>query len=75
MGDHIKILVIDNFDSFTFNLVHLIESFNVAFEVCRNDVLRHQNSEEYTHLLIGPGPGLPNTSGELMEFLELWPAR
>ncbi len=73
MNDSIKILVIDNYDSFTFNLVHLIESLGVSFEVCRNDKLLSIPSQDYSHLLIGPGPGLPDSSGELMTFLKLWP--
>jgi anthranilate synthase/aminodeoxychorismate synthase-like glutamine amidotransferase len=73
MDDSVKILVIDNYDSFTFNLVHLIESLDVSFEVRRNDELLSIPSQSYSHLLIGPGPGLPNSSGVLIAFLKLWP--
>ncbi len=73
MNGPIKILVIDNFDSFTFNLVHLIESLDYSYEVHRNDVLSTLTPDEYSHLLIGPGPGLPKTSGSLMAFLNSWP--
>lgn len=68
-----NILVVDNFDSFTYNLVHMIEAMDAPFNVVRNDQLHKVNTDEYTHLLISPGPGLPATSGGLLDFIKRWP--
>jgi len=73
MNSTLQILVIDNFDSFTYNLVHLIEALDCKFRVVRNDELDQLKTDEFTHLIIGPGPGLPATSGQLMKFLHSWP--
>ena len=67
-----NILVVDNFDSFTFNLVHLIEKIDETHFVCRNDELSELDLTAFTHLLIGPGPGLPNEAGQLMEIISRW---
>ena len=64
-----KVLIIDNYDSFTYNLVHYIEQF-------ASEVLVIQNDEEYKEhvkwadkLILSPGPGLPEESGSLMEII------
>lgn len=68
-----KLLVFDNYDSFTYNLVHYLEALTGNLpEVILNDA---QNWEDALHadaLLISPGPGLPEESGFLMEVLRAW---
>jgi anthranilate synthase component 2 len=65
-----RLLVIDNYDSFTFNLVHYLEELTESeVHVFRNDELDRVNIVDYDRLVISPGPGLPSESGKLMEFL------
>jgi anthranilate synthase component 2 len=69
-----RVLVVDNYDSFTWNLVHLLEQLGAAVEVRFNDdpnLLDHLN---HTHAVVSPGPGLPQEAGQLMAFLHAWPA-
>lgn len=61
-----KIFVIDNYDSFTFNLVHLLEQLNVPICVKRNDEFELDEITSFSHLLISPGPGLPTDAGKTM---------
>jgi len=65
-----KILVIDNYDSFTFNLVHLLEQLDCDIVVRRNDEVDISDIESATHVLIGPGPGLPKDSVGVQALLE-----
>lgn len=65
-----KILLIDNFDSFTFNLVHYLEGLNCSVEVFRNNELNTISLKSYDALVISPGPGLPTESNELVDFLK-----
>ena len=66
------ILVIDNYDSFTYNLVHLVGKNQVALKVVRNDVLTCDEVEEMnpSGILISPGPGRPEGSGIILELIE-----
>lgn len=54
------IVVIDNYDSFTYNLVHYLEEFVDKVDVYRNDEISIEELEEYSHIVISPGPGLPD---------------
>ena len=65
-----KILVVDNFDSFTFNLVHYLEAFDCEVSVLRNNELDEVELNDYDKIVLSPGPGLPNESGALMDFIE-----
>ncbi len=65
------ILVLDNYDSFTYNLVHLLESLsNEQVLVKRNDLVSPGEWDLYSKVLLSPGPGLPNEAGNMMAFLE-----
>ena len=64
-----KILILDNYDSFTYNLVHYInELVKVPVDVIRNDKISLKEAGKYTHILLSPGPGLPHEAG-IMEDL------
>lgn len=65
-----KILVLDNYDSFTYNLVHYIES-NEKFEVdvYRNDEISLEEVDKYSTIVLSPGPGLPKDAGILKELI------
>lgn len=64
-----KVLIIDNFDSFTYNLVHLIVPLCEKFEVWRNDEIDFSRVSDFDKVLISPGPGIPSESNQLMSFI------
>ena len=67
-----KILLIDNYDSFTFNLYHYISSLNVKVDVIRNDKINSKEiiKKNYNKIVISPGPGNPNQSGNCINILK-----
>ena len=67
-----KILLIDNYDSFTFNLYHYISSLGVNVDVIRNDKITAKdiNKNKYNKIVISPGPGNPNQSGNCINILK-----
>tara|TARA_B100000965_G_scaffold403942_1_gene433376 strand:+ start:1645 stop:2211 length:567 start_codon:yes stop_codon:yes gene_type:complete len=66
-----KILLIDNYDSFTYNLYHYLEElWEEGVEVVRNDELDSVNFNEFEKVVISPGPGLPQEAGHLMAVLD-----
>ena len=67
-----KILVIDNYDSFTYNLVHYLEDFEVDVTVRRNDQLSLDEVEQYDKLVLSPGPGIPDEAGLLKPIIEAY---
>lgn len=65
-----KILVLDNYDSFTYNLVHYIESNpNYSVDVYRNDEISLDAVDNYNTIVLSPGPGLPEEAGILKELI------
>jgi len=68
-----KILVIDNYDSFTYNLVQMIEQISgVNPDVYRNDELEIDKVKNYDYIFISPGPGLPEESGITLELIKVF---
>lgn len=66
-----KLLVLDNYDSFTYNLVHLIEKVSdIEFDVIRNDKISINSINSYDKILLSPGPGLPKDAGIMPELLQ-----
>ena len=67
-----KVLLIDNYDSFTFNLYHYISSLNVKVDVIRNDKITAKNikKNKYNKIVISPGPGNPSQSGNCINILK-----
>ncbi len=65
----ITIAVIDNYDSFTYNLVHYLESLNATVVVYRNDEFELDDLKPYSKILLSPGPGLPSEAGLLKETI------
>lgn len=59
----IKILVIDNYDSFVYNLVHYLEEIDCEVTVKRNDAFRLEEVAHYDKVLLSPGPGIPDNAG------------
>ena len=66
-----KILVFDNYDSFTYNLVHLVEKIlHQRVEVVRNDQLPLERVKDYDKIILSPGPGIPEEAGLLLPLIK-----
>ncbi len=67
-----KILLIDNYDSFTYNLVHLINSLGYGVDVFRNDAITTEAAGAYDKILLSPGPGIPSEAGLLLDIVKAY---
>lgn len=67
-----NILVIDNQDSFVYNLVHYLEAYDHEITVKRPTGVSEININLFDKVVLSPGPGLPHESGELLKAIELW---
>src|SRR6476469_2402123 len=66
-----KILVFDNYDSFTYNLVHLVERIlHEKVDVYRNDQVPLEKVKEYDKIILSPGPGIPEEAGLLLPLIK-----
>ncbi len=66
-----KVLVFDNYDSFTYNLVHLVEKIlHDKVEVHRNDRIPLEKVKEYDKIILSPGPGIPEEAGLLLQLIK-----
>ena len=66
-----KILVIDNYDSFTYNLVHAIKKISgLPVDVYRNDEISLEEIEKYDKIVLSPGPGIPEEAGLLLDIIK-----
>lgn len=65
-----KIIVIDNYDSFTYNLVHYLEDLNAEVTVYRNDEFELSELEKFDKILLSPGPGIPEEAGLLKQVIQ-----
>src|SRR5215204_2239063 len=70
-----KILVFDNYDSFTYNLVHLVEKItHEKVDVYRNDQLPLEKVKDYDKIILSPGPGIPKEAGMLLPLIREYAA-
>ena len=67
-----KVLVIDNYDSFTYNLVHYLQDMDCEVSVKRNDKLELEEVEAYDKILLSPGPGIPDEAGLLKPIIKAY---
>ncbi|MEN8704317.1 MAG: aminodeoxychorismate/anthranilate synthase component II [Polaribacter sp.] len=68
-----KILIIDNYDSFTYNLVHMVEEITGTFPaVFRNDEISINQVGEFDLIMLSPGPGIPDEAGILKEVIKMY---
>ncbi len=67
-----KILMIDNYDSFTYNLVHYLEDLDCDVTVKRNDQLTLEEVEPFDEIVLSPGPGIPDEAGLLKSIIETY---
>lgn len=69
-----QILLIDNYDSFTYNLVHYLEELGAQVTVRRNDKLSLEEVAAFSHIVLSPGPGIPDEAGLLKEIIATYAA-
>lgn len=69
-----KIVVIDNYDSFTYNLVHYLEAMDAEVTVLRNDEFDLEELEEFEKIILSPGPGIPDEAGLLKDVIRKYAA-
>lgn len=69
-----KILILDNYDSFTYNIVHAVRELGLNPDVVRNDKINLPEIEKYDKIIISPGPGIPSEAGILPDFLKEYSA-
>lgn len=67
-----KLLILDNYDSFTYNIVHAVRELGVAPDVIRNDCISLDQVTEYDKIIISPGPGIPSEAGILPDLLSMY---
>ena len=68
----IRVVIIDNYDSFTYNLAHLVESLGAEVTVWRNDRFEIPQLEPFDMILLSPGPGIPSEAGLLCEVIRAY---
>jgi len=70
-----KLLVFDNYDSFTYNLVHIVEKIlDTKVDVVKNDEIDLAEVEAYDKIILSPGPGIPNEAGLLLPLIKKYAA-
>ncbi len=67
-----KIVIIDNYDSFTYNLSHLVKELGAEVTVLRNDVFRLEELEAFDKIILSPGPGIPSEAGLLLDVIKAY---
>ena len=70
-----KTVIIDNYDSFTYNLRHLVKSMGVGVTVLRNDRFELPDLEQYDKIILSPGPGIPSEAGLLLDVIRTYATR
>jgi anthranilate synthase component 2 len=67
-----KIVIIDNYDSFTYNLSHLVKELGAEVTVLRNDQFELSELEPYSKIILSPGPGIPSEAGLLCDVIRTY---
>ena len=70
-----KIVIIDNYDSFTYNLSHLVKELGAEVTVYRNDQFELPQLEQYDKIILSPGPGIPTEAGLLLDVIREYAGR
>ena len=70
-----KIVIIDNYDSFTYNLSHLVKEIGADVTVFRNDKFLLNEIEQYDKIILSPGPGIPSEAGLLLDVIRTYRGR
>lgn len=67
-----KILVLDNYDSFTYNLVHIIRALGYEMDIYRNDKIALEAVGRYDKIMLSPGPGIPDEAGTMKDVIRTY---
>ena len=67
-----KIVIIDNYDSFTYNLSHLVKELGAEVDVVRNDQFQLDDLAQYDKIILSPGPGIPSEAGLLLDVIKTY---
>lgn len=67
-----KAIIIDNYDSFTYNLYHLLKELGAETDVVRNDQFELNELEKYDKIVLSPGPGIPSEAGLLLKVIQTY---
>ena len=67
-----KIVIIDNYDSFTYNLSHLVKELGAEVTVVRNDQFELEDLEQFSKIILSPGPGIPSEAGLLLDVIKTY---
>ncbi len=70
-----KIVIIDNYDSFTYNLAHLVKELGAEVTVYRNDKFTQNQLERFDKIILSPGPGIPSEAGLLLDVIKAYAGR
>ena len=70
-----KTVIIDNYDSFTYNLAHLVKELGAEVDVLRNDKFELEELEKYDKIILSPGPGIPEEAVLLLEVIRTYAGR
>lgn len=70
-----KIVIIDNYDSFTYNLSHLVKALGAEVTVLRNDQFQLPELEQFDKIILSPGPGIPSEAGLLLDVIRTYAGR
>ena len=70
-----KTVIIDNYDSFTYNLSHLVKELGAEVAVLRNDQFSLDEIEAYDRIILSPGPGIPSEAGLLLDVIKAYAGR
>ena len=75
MNNPIRIVIIDNYDSFTYNLSHLVKELGAEVTVLRNDQFQLADLEPYGKIILSPSPGIPSEAGLLLDVIRTYAGR
>lgn len=66
-----SVYVIDNYDSFVYNIIHILEALDISeIKVVKNDEIDFDDLQKYRYILLSPGPGIPQDAGQMMEVIQ-----
>lgn len=67
---NVRCILIDNYDSFTFNLVHLLRELGAQVTIKKNDEIKFSEIKQYDKIILSPGPGVPSEAGKLLDIIK-----
>lgn len=67
-----KVVIVDNYDSFTYNLAHLVKELGAEVTVLRNDKFLLEELQQYDKIILSPGPGIPSEAGLLLDVIRTY---